>query len=235
MKAPGPGQCHMGLCQDECRGGNGCLVLNRAKDGLPTNDMGMASTFSSPTFELLSENKLFRIFWQKMGIIFFFKPQPSGICWVASSIFDRGLYDGGACNSWGLDWEHFGHGKFFLFAVGLKFQDVFHLGGLELIDMFCSIFFVFNISFFDLWKAMGCILKRSFGFDFIKWVVGRKREGCRSQQPGSPTVYAKLVSTGGGGVPCEVCLSLLLAFVSNEFLATRYLCFFPVYLLGSFV
>ena len=61
----------------------------------------------------------------------------------------------------------------------------------------------------------------------------KEREGCRSQQPGSPTVYAELVSTGGGGVPCEVCLSLLLAFVPNEFLATRYLCFFPVSLLSG--
>ena len=73
MKAPGPGQCHMGLCQDECRGGNGCLVLNRAKDGLPTNDMGRASTFSSPTFELLFQEQTFQNFLTENGNHFFFQ------------------------------------------------------------------------------------------------------------------------------------------------------------------
>lgn len=200
--------------------------------GLPLFLPPLLNFYLKTNFSEFSDRK-----WES----FCFKPQPSGICWVASSIFDRGLYDGGACDSWGLDREHFGHGKFFCLPWVQSFN-IFFIWAVWSWSICFAVYFLFseNISFFDLWKAMGCILKRSFGFDFIKWVVGRKGKDVdlnsqalqRSMQSWSPQVGEVFL------VKCA-CRSCWLLFQMNSLLLATCVFFLflcrLVYLLESFV
>ena len=148
------------------------------------------------------------------------------------AFFSRGLDDGGACNSWGLD-------------LDLKLQDVFSFGLDSLQANFWqfyrynSYFFLFSKShFLDLWKAMRWMLKTSL---WLYYQVSRRKGKGWRMHISTARLSNGLCRVGlhrwenescfaTWGVPCEVCLSLLFLIFCFKWIPC-YLCFLPVSLL----